>query len=126
MTSSYENAKWNGVIQPFRFPGDNEEPIFSAEDIEQINVSEIKLAHEYKESIIWSFDVSLAIFLDQGLTGIMGHKYTFHPEGIKEARNVFRAYHQNDDIFVDAEEDDFKALHWAFDWVKENFTSLWT
>ncbi|MCA9339545.1 MAG: hypothetical protein KDA17_01400 [Candidatus Saccharibacteria bacterium] len=117
--------KYDGFIRPIRLDFDDENPDFSPEELQQIDISGLEYANEYKEAIIWSFDTSLALFIDQGLTGIMGFPYTYPLDGIKEARDVFRAYHQCEDI-IETTEDDMLALEWAFDWLKDNFLALWT
>lgn len=130
-----EKMDYQSATAPLDLSG---EPKFSAEEIAQHDYSSKEWDVDYREAHIWGFDSSLAIFLDKGLTGIMGHGYTYPPDGIKRARDVFRAYATSGDEydvnksylenepFQNMNSDEYAELMWAFDWLKENFTALWT
>lgn len=99
---------------------------FDDADLEQADYSDAVMDIEYKDEFIWSFDKTLAILLDRGLTGIMGHPWSYPPDGIKETRDTFRKYVKDDDPFLYTDSPEYEALMKALDWVKENFTGLWT
>lgn len=119
---------WQAITQPISFdrkPTDD----FSEESLKAPDYSKLDWDVEYKEPHIWSFDLSLAIFLDKGLTGLMNFPYTPPPEGTERARNVFRRYACKDDLATDFEKigsNDYDDLLWALDWLKTYFTALWT
>lgn len=119
---------WQAFTKPLKLDGESN---FPPEKLEQYDYSEKEWDVDYKKPHIWSFDLSLAIFLDKGLTGIMGHAYTYPPEGIERARDIFRAYATQDDdavmfAFETIGSDAHNDLLWALDWLKDNFTCLWT
>lgn len=104
------------------------ESSYPKEDIEQPDYSDYEGDVPYREEYIWSLDTSLAIFLDKTLTGIMGHPYTYPIYGMKEARDTFRLYANKEysDSFLSKNSVEYKALMKALDWLKDNFTGLWT
>jgi hypothetical protein len=111
------------------------EPSFPPEVLAQHDYSDKEWDVDYKETHIWSFDTTLAIFLDKGLTGIMAFPYSAPEDGIERARDIFRAYATKDDGPFDKDNPfpfeiigspEHNDLMWALDWLKERFTALWT
>lgn len=88
------------------------------------------------ETHIWSFDYTLAAILDIGLTMIGNCPWEVPLEGQERARDIFRRYATKDDKdrfddedwkhYMDADSDAYKDLMWALDWLRDNFTALWT
>lgn len=84
----------------------------------------------------WSFDTTLARVLDMGLTHIHNHEFTYDLDGMMRARDIFRRYATKDDEdrfddedwkhYHDTNSAAYKDLMWALEWVKDNFTALWT
>lgn len=114
----------DAITQPIDFDRDPKDE-FSEESL-KMSTYDVEWDVEYKEAHIWSFDTSLAIFLDKGLTGLMNFKYTSPPPETERARNLFRSYAKRDEQFEDKDSDEYQELMWALDWLKENFTRLWT
>lgn len=114
------------ITQPIDFNRDPRSD-FSEESLEMPTYN-VEWDVHYKEAHIWSLDSSLAIFLDKGLTGLMNFEYTPPPTGTERARNIFRRYAQKGEgvDFENKEGTDYANLMWALDWLKENFTALWT
>lgn len=108
---------------------------FSEESLEMPDYSEYDYDVEYKEEFTWSLDLPIAILLDKGLTALMNFPYTPPPEGTERARDIFRRYarkyDENSNLLIETdfeliESDDYKDLMWALEWLKNNFTALWT
>ena len=84
------------------------------------------------ETHTWSFDVTLAQVLDIGLTMIHNYKFTYDLDGMMRARDIFRRYANKDCVngdwmaFENTDSEAYADLMWALDWLKENFTALWT
>jgi hypothetical protein len=78
-----------------------------------------------------SFDISLAAYVAQGLTELLGG-YSEQPEGMERARDIFTDYANRDNhddplnffAFDQGNEraDDFD---WALVWLAANFRALW-
>ena len=84
-----------------------------------------------REAHIWSFDQTLAQVLDEGLTRMINFPYTDYGPELSRARDVFRAYAHKDECeglpaVESKNSDEYADLMWALDWLKENFTGLWT
>ena len=129
-----DNIDWAAHTQPISFKRKASDD-FSEESLKMIDYSDREVAVEYKPEYIWSCDSTMAMLLDNCLTGIMGFDYTVPPEGIERARDAFRAYARKDDGGLDRNNPfpfetygtpERDELEWALDWLKENFTALWT
>ena len=86
-----------------------------------------------KDGNIWSFDATLAQIIDEAFTMMMNCDFYCIPSGMKEVRDTFRAYANKDNgdpIFPNPfeviESDEYKALMDSLEWIKVNFTGLWT
>lgn len=114
----------DAFVQPLKL---GPEPNFPPEELVQ-PVYDREIDVEYKPAHMWSLRDSLAIFLDKGLTGMMAFEYGYPLEGIKRARDLFRKYAEDSDghEFEIVGSDDYEELMWALDWLKDNFTGLWT
>lgn len=70
--------------------------------------------------------------LDEGLTRILNFPYEDHSDERVRARNIFRAYANRWEdcdglpAVENIESKEHADLIWALDWLKENFTGLWT
>lgn len=129
-----EPIDWAAFIQPLNL---DKEKFFSDEQLEQHNyrVKKPYLVPKFKDEYIWSFDHTLAAFIDQGLTAIMGFPYNFPEEDIERARDAFRVYATKDEREFDKDNPfpfetigslEHNEIMWALDWLKEHFTALWT
>jgi hypothetical protein len=121
--------------QPVRL---DDEPEFTPEELahhDYNNHEGKKLVPKFKPQYIWSFDHTLAAFIDMGLTEIMRYPYNYPEDEIKRARDAFRAYATKDEgefdpargfVFENINSPEYAETMWAFDWLKEHFTGLWT
>jgi hypothetical protein len=136
MTEEKKEYDWQAITRPLNLSG---KPSFPPEVLEQHDYGAdddgTPIAPEFHDRFIWSFDKTLAAFIDTGLTAVMGHAYTVPEDGIERARDIFRAYATKDDAPSDKENafpfetigsPEHNDLMWALDWLKEHFTALWT
>lgn len=115
-----------GIAQPINLDGVNKSteklPVYDDPD----TGTSLRDAH------IWSFDTTLAQILDEGLTRILNFPYQYVDPNMARVRDVFRAYanrftaEDTGASFEYVDTDDYQELMWALEWVKENFTGLWT
>ena len=116
-------------IQPIRLTDEphNPEPIPVYDQSDEGGVSPIL----FDDTHIWSFDYTLAAVLDIGLTMIHNHEYTYDLPDMMRARDIFRRYATKDHggewaQFEDTNSEAYADLMWALDWLRDNFTALWT
>lgn len=126
------NIDAQGFIAPVDMDGDSgaDEPLPDYSSTDNGGMSGITL----DETHIWAFDSTLARVFDLGLTMLMNDPVSYTLEGTERARNIFRRYAEKDldaliddwKAFQDTESEAYKELMWALDWVRDNFTALWT
>lgn len=117
---------WQALSQPLNLSPSEKEP-------EELPVyDDPDTGTSLREAHTWSFDQTLAQILDEGLTRMINFPYTDYGDGMERARNVFRAYAnkwegaEGTPAVERADSEEYADLMWALDWLKENFTGLWT